>query len=54
MSVSFSNYRHTRQVIEELRNGYNLNRSYMRPDGLPLYEFATRSLKEQDLNRASL
>ena len=50
----FTNYRHARQIIEEWRSDYNLNRPHTSLDGLTPYEFATRSMKDQSPNRANL
>ncbi|ATU94726.1 transposase (plasmid) [Phyllobacterium zundukense] len=50
----FTSYRHARQIIEEWRIDYNLNRPHTSLDGMTPYEFATRSQKGQNQNRANL
>jgi len=50
----FTSYRHARQIIEEWRIDYNLNRPHTSLDGMTPYEFATRSEKGQNQNRANL
>jgi putative transposase len=50
----FQSYRHAREIIEEWRTDYNLNRPHTSLDGLTPHEFATRSRKNQNMNRASL
>ena len=50
----FASYRHAREIIEEWRTDYNLNRPHTSLDGLTPHEFATRSRKDQNMNRASL
>jgi len=50
----FTNYQHARQIIEEWRSDYNLNRPHTSFGGLTPYEFATRSTNDQNLNRANL
>jgi putative transposase len=50
----FRNYRHAREIIEEWRIDYNLNRPHTSLDGLTPNEFATRSRMDHNVNRASL
>ena len=50
----FTNYQHARQIIEEWRSDYNLNRPHTSLGGLTPYEFATRSINDQNLNRTNL
>ncbi|AXV17776.1 hypothetical protein CYG48_18390 (plasmid) [Neorhizobium sp. SOG26] len=50
----FTSYRHAREIIEDWRNDYNLNRPHTSLDGLTPYEFATRSREDQNMNRANL
>lgn len=50
----FASYRHAREIIEEWRIDYNLSRPHTSLDGLTPHEFATRSRKDQNMNRASL
>jgi putative transposase len=50
----FASYRHAREIIENWRNDYNLNRPHTSLNGLTPYEFATRSRLDQNMNRANL
>jgi putative transposase len=50
----FASYRHAREIIEEWRIDYNLNRPHTSLDGLTPHEFATRSRQDQTMNRANL
>lgn len=50
----FTSYKHARQIIEEWRTDYNLNRPHSSLDGLTPNEFVNRSTKDQNLNRANL
>ncbi len=50
----FRSYRHARQIIEDWRIDYNLNRPHTSLEGLTPDEFATRARKAQNQNRASL
>ena len=50
----FTSYRYAREIVEDWRNDYNLNRPHTGLDGLTPYEFATRSQQDQNLNRANL
>lgn len=50
----FISYRHAREIIDDWRNDYNLNRPHTSLDRLTPYEFATRSRQDQNLNRANL
>lgn len=50
----FHNYRHAREIIEEWRIDYNLNRPHTSLDGLTPNEFATRSRMDHNVNSASL
>lgn len=50
----FRSYRHAREVIEEWRMDYNLNRPHTSLDGLTPNEFATRSERDQNVSRANL
>lgn len=50
----FTSYRHAREIIEDWRNDYNLNRPHTSLNGLTPYEFATRSRQDQNMNRANL
>jgi putative transposase len=50
----FTSYRHAREIIENWRMDYNLNRPHTSLDGLTPHEFATRSRKNQNMNRANL
>lgn len=50
----FRNYRHAREIIEEWRIDYNLNRPHTSLDGLTPNEFATRSRMDHNVNSASL
>jgi len=46
--------RHARQIIEDWRIDYNLNRPHTSLDGLTPNEFATRSRVDHNVNRANL
>ena len=50
----FISYRHARNSIEEWRNDYNVNRPHTSLDGLTPLEYATRSVKDHNVNRANL
>lgn len=50
----FRSYRHARQIIEEWRVDYNLNRPHTSLNGLTPNEFATRSRMDHNMNRANL
>ena len=50
----FQSYRHAREIIEAWRTDYNLNRPHTSLDGLTPHEFAIRSRKDQNMDRASL
>jgi putative transposase len=50
----FTSYSHAREIIEDWRMDYNLNRPHTSLNGLTPYEFATRSNGDQNLNRANL
>ena len=50
----FASYRHARDIIEEWRNDYNLNRPHTSRNGLTPNEFATRSKRDHNVNRANL
>tara|TARA_B100001109_G_C18805381_1_gene446952 strand:- start:27 stop:848 length:822 start_codon:yes stop_codon:yes gene_type:complete len=50
----FTSYRHAREIIEEWRIDYNLNRPHTSLDGLTPSEFATRSAMDHNVNRANL
>jgi len=50
----FRSYRHAREIIEEWRIDYNLNRPHTSLDGFTPNEFAIRSMKDHNVNRASL
>lgn len=50
----FRSYRHAREIIEEWRIDYNLNRPHTSLDGLTPNEFATRSQMDHNMNKASL
>ena len=50
----FTSYRHAREIIEDWRTDYNLNRPHTSLDGLTPHEFATRSQKDHNVNRANL
>jgi len=50
----FRSYRHAREIIEEWRIDYNYHRPHTSLDGLTPNEFATRSRKDHNVNRASL
>ena len=50
----FRSYRHARDIIEEWRIDYNQHRPHTSLDGLTPNEFATRSRKDHNVNRASL
>ena len=47
-------YRYARETIEEWRIDYNLHRPHTSLEGLTPNEFATRSRKDHNVNRASL
>jgi putative transposase len=49
----FASYRHARDIIEAWRVDYNLNRPHTSLDGLTPHEFATRSKKDHNMNRAN-
>jgi len=49
----FTSYRHAREIIEDWRNDYNLNRPHISLNGLTPYEFATRSRQDQNMNSAN-
>ncbi len=50
----FRSYRHAREIIEEWRSDYNLNRPHTSLDGLTPTEFAARSAMDHNVNRANL
>jgi len=50
----FTSYRHAREIIEDWKNDYDQNRPHTSLDGLTPYEFAIRSRKDQNMNRANL
>ena len=50
----FTSYRHARDSIEEWRIDYNLNRPHTSLGGLTPYEFANRSGKDHNVNKANL
>ncbi|MER8544001.1 transposase, partial [Mesorhizobium sp. M1334] len=50
----FTSYRHARNSIEEWRIDYNVNRPHTSLDGLTPLEYATRSVKDHNVNRANL
>ena len=50
----FTSYRHAREIIEDWRTDYNLNRPHTSLDGLTPHEFATRSQQDHNVNRANL
>jgi putative transposase len=50
----FRSYRHAREIIEEWRIDYNLNRPHTSLEGLTPTEFATRSQEDHNRNRANL
>lgn len=50
----FTSYRHAREIIEDWRDDYNLNRPHTSLDGLTPNEFATRSQADHNMNRANL
>lgn len=50
----FTSYRHARNSIEEWRIDYNVNRPHTSLDGLTPIEYATRSVKDHNVNRANL
>lgn len=50
----FRSYRHAREIIEKWRIDYNLNRPHTSLDGFTPNEFAIRSMKDHNVNRASL
>lgn len=50
----FRSYRHAREIIEDWRIDYNLNRPHTSLDGLTPNEFATRSQMDHNMNSASL
>ncbi|ESX84272.1 integrase [Mesorhizobium sp. LNJC405B00] len=49
----FISYRHARNSIEEWRIDYNINRPHTSLDGLTPLEYATRSVKDHNVNRAN-
>jgi putative transposase len=49
-----TSYRHAREIIEDWRIDYNLNRPHTSLDGLTPNEFATRSTMDHNVNRANL
>ncbi len=50
----FISYRHAREIIEDWRDDYNLNRPHTSLDGLTSNEFAPRSQAAPNMNRANL
>lgn len=50
----FTSYRHAREIIEDWRADYNLNRPHSSLDGLTPHEFATQSEMDKNRNRANL
>ena len=50
----FRSHRDARERIEEWRIDYNLNRPHSSLGGLTPHEFATRSRKDHNVNRANL
>ena len=50
----FTSYSHAREIIEDWRTDYNLNRPHTSLDGLTPHEFATRSKGDQNTNRTNL
>lgn len=50
----FTSYSHAREIIEDWRIDYNMNRPHTSLDGLTPHEFATRSKGDQNLNRTNL
>lgn len=50
----FRSFRHAREIIEEWRIDYNLNRPHTSLNGLTPNEFATRSKMDHNVNRANL
>jgi putative transposase len=50
----FTSYRHARDIIEEWRSDYNLNRPHTSLDGITPNEFATRSEGNHNVNSANL
>ena len=50
----FTSYRHARDSIEEWRIDYNLTRPHTSLGGLTPYEFANRSGKDHNVNKANL
>ncbi|MEO1200239.1 MAG: IS3 family transposase [Pseudomonadota bacterium] len=50
----FCSYRHAREIIEDWRIDYNLNRPNTSLDGLTPAEYATRSKAAHNVNRANL
>lgn len=49
----FASYRHAREIIENWRLDYNLNRPHTSLDGLTPHQFATRSRQDHTMNRAN-
>jgi len=49
----FTSYRHARNSIEEWRIDYNVNRPHTSLDGLTPLEYAIRSAKDHNVNRAN-
>lgn len=50
----FSNLRHARDLIEKWRIDYNHKRPHTSLDGMTPIEYATRSIQDQNRNRANL
>lgn len=50
----FRSYRHAREIIEDWRIDYNLYRPHTSLDGLTPNEFTIRSVRDHNVNRASL
>lgn len=50
----FRSYRHARDIIEDWRIDYNLNRPHSSIDGLTPHEFAAQSITDHTVNRANL
>ena len=49
----FTSYRHAGNSIEDWRIDYNVNRPHTSLDGLTPLEYATRSAKDHNVNRAN-
>ena len=47
-------YRHARDIIENWKIDYNLDRPHTSLDGLTPHEFANQSSKDHTVNRANL